>query len=290
MRPEAVADAIKDLLAASDMAIVFGASAMCDFDDVIPAAIRAAGGEVIRAGMPVDPGNLMVLGRIGGKTVIGAPGCARSPKENGFDWVLDRLLAGIDVTGRDIAGMGVGGLLMEIASRPQPRELRRAERRCGACGRACRRPVDPHGRAEQAARPLCWRDAYPARRSHRAGQPGEVGHGGHRPPGRACPRGACRARPAFRRQSGFCQRAGKFAQGGGRKPAFRCRRSAGPARRHAGDFQQRPGPSDRGLCRGRRAEGGARLSWRQARQSGHPAALGLPRSRSGCRAMSAPVM
>ena len=124
--PEAVADAIKDLLAASDMAVVFGASAMCDFDDVIPAAIRAAGGEVIRAGMPVDPGNLMVLGRIGGKTVIGAPGCARSPKENGFDWVLDRLLAGIDVTGRDIAGMGVGGLLMEIASRPQPRELRRA--------------------------------------------------------------------------------------------------------------------------------------------------------------------
>ena len=109
------------------MAIVFGASALCDFNDVIPAAIRLAGGEVVRAGMPVDPGNLMVLGRIGGKNVIGAPGCARSPKENGFDWVLDRLLAGLDVTGRDIAGMGVGGLLMEIASRPQPREDRRPE-------------------------------------------------------------------------------------------------------------------------------------------------------------------
>jgi molybdenum cofactor cytidylyltransferase len=120
-----VAKAITQVLGGSDMAIVFGASAMCDFDDVIPAAIRAAGGEVVRAGMPVDPGNLMVLGRIGGKTVIGAPGCARSPKENGFDWVLDRLLAGLDVTGRDIAGMGVGGLLMEIPTRPQPREARR---------------------------------------------------------------------------------------------------------------------------------------------------------------------
>jgi molybdenum cofactor cytidylyltransferase len=118
----AVAAAIRTALDDHDMAIVFGASALCDFDDVIPAAIRLAGGEVVRAGMPVDPGNLLVLGRVAGKVVLGAPGCARSPKENGFDWVLDRLLAGLDVTSADIAGMGVGGLLMEIAARPQPRE------------------------------------------------------------------------------------------------------------------------------------------------------------------------
>jgi molybdenum cofactor cytidylyltransferase len=106
----------------ADMAIVFGASALCDFDDVIPAAIRAAGGTVLRAGMPVDPGNLLVLGEIGGKKVLGAPGCARSPKENGFDWVLDRLLADREIAPDEIARMGVGGLLMEIAARPQPRE------------------------------------------------------------------------------------------------------------------------------------------------------------------------
>ncbi len=133
------------------MVIVFGASALCDFDDVIPAAIRAAGGEVLRAGMPVDPGNLLVLGRLGETPVIGAPGCARSPKENGFDWVLDRLIAGLDVTSDDIAGMGVGGLLMEIPTRPQPREMppppAATER---SCHRACRRPLQPHGRAEQA--------------------------------------------------------------------------------------------------------------------------------------------
>ncbi len=62
-------------------------------NDVIPAAIRKAGGRVEHVGMPVDPGNLLVLGSIGDVVVIGAPGCARSPKENGFDWVLDRLLA-----------------------------------------------------------------------------------------------------------------------------------------------------------------------------------------------------
>jgi molybdenum cofactor cytidylyltransferase len=120
---ERVAEAITSLVADSDMILVFGASALCDFEDVIPAAIRQAGGEVIRVGMPVDPGNLLVLGRLGQVPVIGAPGCARSPKENGFDWVLDRLIAGLDVTSSDIAGMGVGGLLMEIPTRPQPREM-----------------------------------------------------------------------------------------------------------------------------------------------------------------------
>jgi molybdenum cofactor cytidylyltransferase len=71
--------------------------------------------------MPVDPGNLLLLGRLGDAPVIGAPGCARSPKENGFDWVLHRLLADVPVTRADIAGLGVGGLLMEIVSRGQPR-------------------------------------------------------------------------------------------------------------------------------------------------------------------------
>ncbi len=125
--PHAAADvarAIEQLSDDSDMVLVFGASAMSDPDeDVIPAAIRAAGGIVHRSGMPVDPGNLFVLGERDGKSVLGAPGCARSPKLNGFDWVLDRLMTGIPVTNEDIAGMGVGGLLMEIPTRPQPREL-----------------------------------------------------------------------------------------------------------------------------------------------------------------------
>ncbi|SMF68769.1 molybdenum cofactor cytidylyltransferase [Xaviernesmea oryzae] len=104
------------------MVIVFGASAVADADDVIPAAIRRAGGEVEQVGMPVDPGNLLVLGRIGEVPVLGAPGCARSPKENGFDWVLNRLMAGETPTSFDITGMGVGGLLMEIPTRPRPRD------------------------------------------------------------------------------------------------------------------------------------------------------------------------
>ncbi|TFU03563.1 4-diphosphocytidyl-2C-methyl-D-erythritol kinase [Polymorphobacter arshaanensis] len=100
--------------------LVAGASATVDRGDVIPAAIVAAGGIVERLGMPVDPGNLLVLGRIGSRAVIGLPGCARSPKRNGFDWVLERLFAGIPVTATDIAAMGSGGLLAET-ERPEPR-------------------------------------------------------------------------------------------------------------------------------------------------------------------------
>ena len=103
--------------------VIFGASAVVDPQDVIPQGIRQSGGKVIRVGMPVDPGNLLVLGERNGKAIIGAPGCARSPKENGFDWILDRVLAGIEVTANDFATMGVGGLLMEIETRPRPRDI-----------------------------------------------------------------------------------------------------------------------------------------------------------------------
>ena len=90
---------------------MFGASAIADRRDVIPAAVTGIGGEIEHFGMPVDPGNLLLIARAGGVPVLGAPGCARSPVENGFDWVLMRLLAGIKVTRSELMGMGVGGLL-----------------------------------------------------------------------------------------------------------------------------------------------------------------------------------
>jgi len=120
----ALAQALDEVLQAdAELVIVFGASAIADRRDVIPAAVEAIGGTIGHFGMPVDPGNLLLIAQAQGRPVLGAPGCARSPKENGFDWVLMRLLAGLEVSGEDIAGMGVGGLLMEIVTRPQPREL-----------------------------------------------------------------------------------------------------------------------------------------------------------------------
>ena len=92
----ALAAAIKELLGlGAELVIVFGASAIADRRDVIPAAITEIGGAIEHFGMPVDPGNLLLIGSAGGVPVLGAPGCARSPVENGFDWVLMRLLAGL---------------------------------------------------------------------------------------------------------------------------------------------------------------------------------------------------
>lgn len=120
-----VAAAIAELRArGAELVLLFGASAIVDRGDVIPSAVTAAGGEVLHLGMPVDPGNLMMLGRAGGAPVIGVPSCARSPKMNGFDWVLARLMAGVPVTAEDVMDMGPGGLLAEIPTRPAPREGR----------------------------------------------------------------------------------------------------------------------------------------------------------------------
>lgn len=103
-----------------DPILVIGASAVVDRRDAIPAAIVSAGGTVAHFGMPVDPGNLLLVGSVGTSAVIGLPGCARSPKLNGFDWVLQRHAAGLPVGRAEIARMGVGGLLAEIP-RPSPR-------------------------------------------------------------------------------------------------------------------------------------------------------------------------
>ena len=120
---QAIAAAVRRLLEQHcDPILIFGASAIVDRRDVVPAGLVAAGGEILHFGMPVDPGNLLLLGRHGQTRVIGVPGCARSPKLNGFDWVLRRQLAGLEVGRADIMRMGAGGLLKEIASRPQPRE------------------------------------------------------------------------------------------------------------------------------------------------------------------------
>jgi molybdenum cofactor cytidylyltransferase len=98
-----------------DIMIVCGAAATVDRGDVVPAGIELAGGRIEHYGMPVEPGNLLVLAEIGQRPVIGMPGCARSPRLNGFDWVLQRLLAGVPVKASDLTGMGVGGLIVEKA-------------------------------------------------------------------------------------------------------------------------------------------------------------------------------
>ena len=118
------AEVAEALAGQADLTLILGASATSDRHDIAPAAVVRAGGRIQRFGMPVDPGNLLFLGTLDGASVVGLPGCARSPALNGVDWVLERIAAGIPVTSDDIAAMGVGGLLKEMPGRPQPRRPR----------------------------------------------------------------------------------------------------------------------------------------------------------------------
>jgi molybdenum cofactor cytidylyltransferase len=118
----ALLPAIRTLAARNpDIMLISGASAVTDRLDVAPQAIIEAGGEITHFGMPVDPGNLICFGRLAGRPALVLPGCARSEQPNGIDAVLARLFAGEDVTARDIARMGAGGLLKEMKGRPAPR-------------------------------------------------------------------------------------------------------------------------------------------------------------------------
>jgi molybdenum cofactor cytidylyltransferase len=168
----ALAQAIEEVLReGAELVVVFGASAIADRRDVIPAAIEAVGGRIEHFGMPVDPGNLLLLAETRGRPVLGAPGCARSPKENGFDWVLMRLLAGLKVPREAITGMGVGGLLMEIVTRPQPRDepvaaTRRIAAVVLAAGRSTRMGATNKLTAEILGKPLVRIAAEAALGSH----------------------------------------------------------------------------------------------------------------------------
>ncbi len=119
-----VADMIQELLTESlDLILVLGATAIQDRRDVIPTAILDSGGKIEHFGMPVDPGNLLLLAKSGRTRILGLPGCVRSPKRNGFDFVFERLAAGLDVDAEEIMAMGVGGILSEPSRRPERRTV-----------------------------------------------------------------------------------------------------------------------------------------------------------------------
>jgi molybdenum cofactor cytidylyltransferase len=137
---EPIAAALESLVAqGADLLLVVGASAVVDRRDVGPAGVVRAGGEILHFGMPVDPGNLICLGRIGSRPALVLPGCARSPALNGIDFVLSRLFAGLPVRPADVMRMGVGGLLKEMEARPLPRAAAPATERTGSVPRSAPR-------------------------------------------------------------------------------------------------------------------------------------------------------
>lgn len=100
-------------LVAFDLIVTLTETSIMDASDVTPASVVAAGGEITCYGAPVEPGNLLLLARLGDAVILGAPGCIRSMARNVVDLVLPRLFARVPVTAHTVYALANGGLLSD---------------------------------------------------------------------------------------------------------------------------------------------------------------------------------
>lgn len=99
------------LASQAELILIAGETSIMDVDDITPQAIKAVGGEIVHHGVPVEPGNLLLLAYHQQTPIVGAPGCARSKSYNVVDMVLPRLAAGERLTRQDLIALGHGGYL-----------------------------------------------------------------------------------------------------------------------------------------------------------------------------------
>ena len=115
--PVCVEAAIREAVSSGCGMVVCTGGMSVDPDDNTPGAIRRAGARVVAYGSPVLPGAMLLVGYfddVAGASVpvLGVPGCAMYNKATVLDLVLPRVLAGIELTRRDLAAMGEGGLCL----------------------------------------------------------------------------------------------------------------------------------------------------------------------------------
>ena len=113
---EGIAEAARDLADSGCDLIVTTAGLSVDPDDVTRNGLLEAGLSDVLYGMPVLPGAMTLVGRIGKTRVLGVPACALFHKTTSLDIILPRLLADLPVTRGDVARLGNGGLCMECTS------------------------------------------------------------------------------------------------------------------------------------------------------------------------------
>jgi hypothetical protein len=97
-----------------DMIMVTGGMSV-DPDDRTPASIRQAGADIVSYGAPTFPGAMFLLAYLDETPILGLPGCVMYHKASIFELIVPRLLAGLEVTRRDIAMLGHGGFCAACA-------------------------------------------------------------------------------------------------------------------------------------------------------------------------------
>jgi len=119
IRPDDAAEisgAVKELEDAGCDLIITTAGLSVDPDDVTRLGLIQAGLTDVLYGMPVLPGAMTLVGRIGKARVLGVPACALFHKTTSLDLMLPRLLADLPISRSDVAKLGNGGMCMECSS------------------------------------------------------------------------------------------------------------------------------------------------------------------------------
>ncbi len=83
-----------------------------DPGDVTKEGVKRAGAKVISYGSPVLPGAMFLYALLDGIPLLGLPACVFYYKTTIFDLIFPRVLAGQQITRRDIIRMGHGGLCL----------------------------------------------------------------------------------------------------------------------------------------------------------------------------------
>ncbi len=91
--------------------IVFSGGMSVDPDDITPTSIRNTGAEVISQGIPMQPGNMLMLAKDENTYLVGVPGASIHSEITSFDYILPRIFATIPIKKEDFIDMAEGGLL-----------------------------------------------------------------------------------------------------------------------------------------------------------------------------------
>ncbi len=113
---QAIAAGIAGLLAAGSQVVITTAGLSVDPDDMTRKGLLDAGAADMLYGAAVLPGAMTLTARIGDVRLVGVPACALFHRTTAFDRLLPRVLAGVDITRKDLARLGHGGLCMDCAT------------------------------------------------------------------------------------------------------------------------------------------------------------------------------
>lgn len=110
-----IVDAAKRHLEKGADFLIFTGGMSVDPDDLTPTAIRELGADIIRHGVPSQPGNMTLVAYLEDIPILGVPGAAVKLPTTIFDVLLPQIFAGEKITKEELTGLGEGGLCQMCA-------------------------------------------------------------------------------------------------------------------------------------------------------------------------------